>query len=110
MSTKTNEVAKNEVVIKNVEIKVRECTSKEDGRKFNTFKALTKTGKYIDCKFRKEVQPPSRDCVIVVKANKMNVANNTKYPVLWVSEIVEIIYKDSREADEKDLAKVNELF
>lgn len=105
----TEPPAINEVATKEVEIKTKECTT-GDGKKFLAYKALTKTGKYIDCKFRKEVKAPSADCIIVVDVTKMNVTNNTKYATLWVAEIIDVIYKDNAEATIKDIAKVNEIF
>lgn len=59
-----------------------------DGRKFTAYKTVTKNGRLIDCKFRKEVTNiPAADCFIICNVDDMNMQRNSEYPVLWVSAI-----------------------
>ena len=68
-------------------IEVKEMTSKE-GRKFTVYKSLTKDGKLIDTKFRKEVKDlPTGPCMLVVDSDQCNVTKNTQYPTLWIKEV-----------------------
>ena len=74
-------------------IEVKEITAKSTGNKFTVYKAVTKQGKKIDCRFTKEVNKeliPTEPCYIVVDDEHANVDVNRQYPVLWVSEIKEI--------------------
>lgn len=86
--------------IKQIELKV-ETKETREGKKFLTYKALQKDGRWIDCKFRKEVIPPKESCFIKVEKSKMNVDRNRKFPVLWVTEFIEAVPLASvRNADE----------
>lgn len=91
-NTIKNETVNNSLV--KVEVQVRVCETKgTDGKephRFNSFKAVTKDGKLIDCKFRKEVLPPSTNSIIEVYRKNMNMAKNTKYPCVWISKIEKI--------------------
>ena len=74
-------------------IEVKEITAKSTGNKFTVYKAVTKQGKKIDCRFTKTVKPeliPTEPCYIVVDDDCANVDTNRQYPVLWVSEIKEV--------------------
>lgn len=72
---------------KRIKIIVQEKTT-GDGKKFKTYKAVTKNGRLIDCKFRKEVKDlPTENCYAVINVDDMNVQRNTEYPVLWVSDV-----------------------
>lgn len=69
-------------------IKIKVQTKKtSDGRTFKTYKTVTKNGRVIDCKFRKEVAAPNEDCYITCPVDKMNMQKNVEYPCLWVSQI-----------------------
>lgn len=71
-------------------IEVKPITTK-DGKNFTAYKALTKDGKIIDCKFRQDVQNvPTVPGIIVVDSDKCNVSTNRQYPVLWVQEVKSI--------------------
>ena len=73
-------------------IEVKEITAKQTGNKFTAYKAVTKQGKKIDCRFTKEVSIlPTEPCYIVVDDDKANVDTNRQYPVLWVKEVKEIL-------------------
>lgn len=75
-------------------VEVKEVTAKTTGNKFMTYKAVTKTGNKIDCRFTKDVNPsliPVEPCYIIVDDDKANVATNRQYPVLWVKEVKEIL-------------------
>ena len=94
METKTTETTETNTNTKDIEILVseREYTDKDTGKKkkFNTYKAVTKTGKLMDCKFRREVTNlPTKNGIITVKIENMNIAKNMKYPVLWIKAIEE---------------------
>ena len=102
-----------ESTAKKIELTVKECTNKEKGNKFLAYKVTTKDGKFMDCKFRKEVTAPTQNGFIWVEPNQMNVTSNTKYPVLWVKKIEKFVSKEEI-ADgyisEKDFKKINDLF
>ena len=73
-------------------IEVKEITAKTTGNKFTAYKAVTKNGNKIDCRFTKDVKnAPTEPCYIVVDEDKANVATNRQYPVLWVKEVKEIL-------------------
>ena len=73
-------------------IEVKEITAKQTGNKFTAYKAVTKQGRKIDCRFTKEVNlVPTEPCYIVVDDDKANVDTNRQYPVLWVKEVKEIL-------------------
>ena len=79
-------------------VNVDEITTKS-GTKFTAFKAVTKQGKKIDCRFTKAVNPeliPDQPCYIVVNDDAANVDTNRQYPVLWVKEILAIEPFESR--------------
>ena len=98
--------------IKRIKIVVREKMT-SDGRKFKTYKAVSKNGALIDCKFRKEVTPPTEDCYINVKVDNMNMQKNTAFKTLWVSAIesVEPIGGGvTPEQAAKNAAEINDIF
>ena len=71
--------------------KVEHIKDKERGLDFLAYKTLTKKGKFMDLRFRREVKnAPEETCVIVVDEDKCNVDDQRKYPILWVSEIKRI--------------------
>lgn len=71
--------------------KVERIKDKDRGLDFLAYKTLTKKGKFMDLRFRREVKnAPEEPCVIVVNEEKCNVDDQRKYPVLWVSEIKRI--------------------
>lgn len=79
-------------------VNVDEITTKS-GTKFTAFKAVTKQGKKIDCRFTKAVNPdliPDQPCYIVVNDDAANVDTNRQYPVLWVKEILAVEPFESR--------------
>ena len=72
---------------KKIKIKVEEKKT-SDGKKFNTYKAVTKNGRLIDAKFRKEVKElPTETCYAVIGVDNMNLDKNKEYPVLWISAV-----------------------
>lgn len=81
-----------------------------DGKKFNTYKATTKNGRLIDCKFRKEVKNlPEKTCYAIICVDDMNVVRNTEYPVMWVKAVQS--YEDLAEVSaEKNKKVIDELF
>lgn len=108
---KETEVALEEC--KKIELTVKECVNKEKGNKFLAYKATTKDGKYMDCKFRKEVTAPTVNGFIWVHPNNMNITSNTKYPALWVKKIEKFVSKEDlvdEAISEKDFKKINEFF
>lgn len=69
------------------------------GTTFTAYKAVTKEGKKIDCRFTRAVDPaklPDQPCYIIVDDNMANVDTNRQYPVLWVKEVKSIEPFESR--------------
>lgn len=80
--------------MKDLKIRVVEVKPIEtaDGKKFTAYKVLTKDGRKIDAKFRQDVKLlPKEPSIIIVDDEKCNVSTNRQYPVLWVSEVKEIL-------------------
>lgn len=74
-------------------VKTIEYEDTETGKKkkFNAYKAVTKTGKLIDLKFTSDCNDiPTHACYIYVKTTDYNVATNQKYPCVWVQAIVKV--------------------
>ena len=62
----------------------------EDGTEFVGFKAFTKKGR-MDIKFKQECKlVPTKSCYIIVNPEKINVNRKSKFPVIWVEEVLEI--------------------
>jgi len=79
-------------------IEVNEITTKS-GSTFTAYKAVTKEGRKIDCRFTRAVDPkmlPQQPCYIVVDENMANVDTNRQYPVLWVKDIISVEPFESR--------------
>lgn len=69
-------------------LKVGQATNKATGEKFPTFKTIRKDGKFMNLRFRKEVENvPVSDCFIFVANENCSIDKNRQYPVLWVHEI-----------------------
>jgi len=59
-----------------------------DGKSFNTYKAVTKNGNLIDCKFRKVVKNlPEKTCYAIIGVDNMNIDKSKEYPVMWVNAV-----------------------
>lgn len=59
-----------------------------DGRNFDTYKAVEKSGKLVDLKFTKDVKNmPNESGFIYVENDKINLSNKSKYPVYWVKGV-----------------------
>lgn len=72
----------------------------DDGREFDTYKAVQKDGKIVDLKFTRDVKNlPTEDCYIVVAGDKINLAKKREYPCFWVKEVSEIIPFEKQEED-----------
>ena len=62
----------------------------DNGRSFKAYRVVTKNGKFMDCKFRKDCKNiPTEPCIIVVDEENANVDTSGRYPVLWVKEVIE---------------------
>lgn len=95
---------------KKIKIVVSERTTSDGKKKFNTYKAVTKNGRLIDCKFRKEVKDlPAQTCYAIIGVDNMNVDKNKEYPTLWVSA-VEGYETIEQQAIENNRAKIEEIF
>lgn len=82
----------------------------KDGRKFNVYKAVTKNGRLMDAKFRKDVSKvPEETSYVHVLEGNMNIDRKREYPVLWISEVEEIT-TIKEEHDEQDKKVINEYF
>ena len=63
----------------------------QDGKKFNAYTAITKTGRKITCKFTKDVKNlPVKPCTIIAPDDAVNVSLTSKYPTLWVHAVDDI--------------------
>lgn len=78
--------------------------STDDGKTFIGYRAVRKDGTLIQCRFRKECNPPTETSMITVDSDNMNVSHKKEYPILWVSEIDEVepvrSAKSSQEVEE----------
>lgn len=77
---------------------VNEITTKS-GSTFTGYKAVTKDGRKIDCRFTRAVDPnmlPQQPCYIIVDDGMANVDTNREYPVLWVKKVTAIEPFESR--------------
>lgn len=98
---------------KKIKIIVKEREMKDANgkvKKFNTYKTVSKNGRFLDVKFRKEVTNlPTQNCYAIIDIDKMNVDKNREYPVLWVSAVESY---ESIEANtvEQNREKINEMF
>ena len=94
---------------KRIKIIVQEKKT-SDGKKFNTYKAVTKNGRLIDCKFRKDVKElPTETCFANISVDSMNIDKNKEYPVMWVSA-VEGYESISEVASESNKKVIDEMF
>ena len=78
--------------LRKIKVYVEERTNKETGKKFNSYKAVTKQGK-IDLRFTqdvKEEERPTKLCMLFVPENNVNVNQKSEFPVMWVSKISKI--------------------
>lgn len=97
-------------------IKIKVSTRKtSDGRSFTVYKTVTKNGRLIDCKFRKEVtNVPTVDSYIICPVDSMNMQKNSEFPVLWVSQILQVEPISGGPASDeqraKNAAQINEMF
>lgn len=74
-----------------------------DGKKFWSYKAEQKNGKLMSCKYTREINiaPPKESVFIMVlecDSGKNNVSNATRFPVLWVSEVLRYEEYNSKRA------------
>lgn len=93
---------KDEIKTLTIEVIANEFTNKEKGNKFLAYKAIEKSGKLVDLKFRKvcasklstvEITDKTR-FTIEVENNKINKEQNSIYPCYWVKEIKSIFLKE----------------
>ena len=99
--------------LKRIKVIVEEKTVGDgSGRKFKAFRAVTKNGVKVTCKFRKEVtNVPTETCYVHVYDNKMNMQKNSEYPTLWISEIAQIEPITTAVSDEEANAReIAEIF
>lgn len=76
--------------MKTFEIKVVERKKKETNETFLSYQALTKTGRWMDLKFTKDVEEKSRpthSCMLSVDDENISVDRTRKFPVVWISKI-----------------------
>ena len=94
---------------KKIKIIVTEKKTK-DGKKFNTYKTVSKNGRLIDAKFRKEVKElPEQTCYAHILVDNMNIDKTREFPVLWISK-VEAYSTISDGATEGNRNAINEFF
>lgn len=98
------------VTTKRIKVFAEEKTT-GDGRKFTAFRAVTKNGALITAKFRQDcANIPKESGYITVPVDKMNIARNTEYPTLWVSEVLAFESLEASFDREKNLKEINETF
>jgi len=88
-------------------VKVGQATNKATGEKFPTFKTTKKDGKFMNLRFRKEIQDvPVSDCFIYVETENVSIDKNRQYPVLWVHEIdhAEPLFQPNVQQDAQKIA------
>lgn len=96
---------------KQIEVKVKQLETKEDKRKFNVYKGVSKDGTLIDVKFTREVKTlPTEDSMIEVDTNDMNIAKNRVYPVIWIKKVISITPMKDLLDNSADQAILDEMF
>lgn len=94
---------------KKIKIIVTEKTTK-DGKKFNTYKTVSKNGRLTDLKFRKEVKDlPTETCYAHILPDNMNIDKTREFPVVWVNK-VEAYSNISDAASESNRKAIDEFF
>lgn len=99
--------------LKKIKVLVEEKSVKDgSGRKFLAYRAITKNGVKVTCKFRKEVKElPTESSYVHVFDNCMNMQKNAEYPTLWISQIEKIEPITSATVDEEANAReIAEIF
>lgn len=95
---------------KKIKITVTQRTTKDGKKSFNVYKATTKNGNLIDCKFRKEVKNlPEKTCYAIIGVDDMNIDRSKEYPVMWVNA-VQSYESLSENAVERNRETINEFF
>lgn len=75
---------------KKIEIIVGTATTRDGKKTFNTYKAVQKDGKLIDCRFTKAVGAiPEKFNEITVELDDINIDKTRRFPVLWVKAVKE---------------------
>lgn len=102
-------------MVKTLKIKVYVKEVNHNGKKFLTYKAITKDDKFIDLRFTRECDSkrPQMGCYIVVPADKINLAKDyiktdkgQTYDCFWVSEIIDTIPFKSNDEHLSDFFEV----
>lgn len=100
--------------LKEIKIKVKEIEIKKGpnkGKKFDSYRAVQKDGKLIDCRFRQEVKDlPTEDCYIVVDVDNMNYDRSREFPRLWIHAIEEIKQLTDGMNRDTEKAIIDEMF
>lgn len=77
--------------MKKFTLRVKELKRKSDGAPFNVYKIELKSGKTVDCKFRKSCPViPQNDCIIHVEDDQYNLDKSGRFWCYWVYEIAKI--------------------
>lgn len=100
-------------VVKVLELEVRQITVEKEGKKntFNAYKTYKKDGKKIDLRFTRAVKDtPEEACFIKVNAENMNIDNNRKYPILWVTKIEEILPLEALRQNPENYKEIDDNF
>ena len=79
---------------KELEIRVEEKTKKDSDEKFLAYKVLSPlTNRWITLWFTKEIKledRPTKNCILVVPSDCISVDDRGKFPVCFVSKILEV--------------------
>lgn len=72
---------------KKIKVIVAQRQTKE-GKKFNTYKTVSKNGRLTDLKFTKDVKElPSETCYAHILPDNMNIDKTREFPVVWVKKV-----------------------
>lgn len=95
---------------KKIKVIVKAKTTNDGKKSFNTYQTVTKNGRLMELKFRKEVKNlPEATCMAIIECDNMNVDNSREYPCLWVKAVVD--YESlEQNASETNKAKLDEFF
>lgn len=95
-------------MIKTIEILTKKIET--DKSTFTGYKAVQKNGKLIDCKFRRElVNVPDYSTsrfFVDVETGDCNIDKTRKFPVLWISKVIEIKESKKSSADDSVIAEM----
>jgi hypothetical protein len=89
-----------------LEIKVIPMETLDGKKKFNAYKVLGKDGRYMDLKFRKEVENlPKEKGLLYVASADLSIDNNRKFPATWIHKFEKFVPLSSQRSEDKKVAE-----